>query len=69
MAEDDLKARHEEARAKHEKEMEELRSEQANRKLGQILGFAIGVAAIPAGSLTAVYGAEWAAGLASAAAA
>ncbi len=53
MAEEDLKA-------KRARELEELRSEYAYRRLGQILGFAIGLVAIVTGSITAIQGAEWA---------
>jgi uncharacterized membrane protein len=60
MAEGDLKAKQDDQRAKREMELESLRSDYAYRRLGQILGFAIGLAAIVAGSVTAVQGAEWA---------
>ena len=53
MAEEDLKLR-------RQMEMEEQRSQFAQRKLGQIFGFAIGLVAIIAGSVTAIQGAQWA---------
>lgn len=60
MAEGVLKANQEEQRHKREKEMESLRSEYAYRRLGQVFGFAIGLASIVTGSITAIQGAEWA---------
>jgi uncharacterized membrane protein len=53
MAEKDLRLR-------RQMEMESQRAQFADRKLGQIFGFAIGLVAILAGSVTAVQGAEWA---------
>ena len=53
MAEEDLRLR-------RQMEMESQRAQFADRKLGQIFGFAIGLVAILAGSVTAVQGAEWA---------
>jgi len=50
----------EDLRTQHQMKMETLRSQFAERKLGQFLGFAIGLVAIIAGSITAIQGAEWA---------
>lgn len=47
-----------EEEAMHRRQMEILTLEMHKR--GQILGFAIGLVAIIAGSVTAIYGAEWA---------
>jgi len=49
-----------EARQRHEMEAKEQELQFAERKRGQIFGFAIGLVAIIAGSVTASLGAEWA---------